>query len=72
MYCNLTKLQFKTIYSEPAEVADFYSKALRQARVYKRVSAYFSFGIFNYLKKGLPDFINNDGYMQLILSKNLK
>ena len=43
MYCNLTKLQFKTIYSEPAEVADFYSKALRQARVYKRVSAYFSF-----------------------------
>lgn len=71
MYCNLTKLQFKTIYSEPAEVADFYSKALRQARVYKRVSAYFSFGIFNYLKKGLPDFINNDGYMQLILSTEI-
>ena len=71
MYCNLTKLKFNTIYSEPAEIADFYSKALKQARVYKRVSAYFSFGIFNYLKKGLPEFINNDGYMQLILSTEI-
>ena len=68
---NLTKYKFKTIYSNNEEVTEFYSNALRFAKLYKRVSAYFSNGIFKYLKKGLHEFINNDGYIQLILSMDL-
>ena len=68
---NLTKYKFKTIYSNNEEVTEFYSNALRFAKLYKRVSAYFSNGIFKYLKKGLHEFINYDGYIQLILSMDL-
>lgn len=65
---DLTKYTFKTIYSNQKDVESFYSNALNNASLYKRVSAYFSLGIFSYLKKGLVDFLNNDGYMQLIIS----
>lgn len=65
---NLTKCSFESIYSSQKDVEIFYSSALTNASIYKRVSAYFSLGIFSYLKKGLSDFIQNDGYMQLILS----
>ena len=68
---DLTKYYFKSIYSNQKDIEDFYSKILANANVYKRVSAYFSFGIFGYLKKGLIDFLKNDGYMQLILSVNI-
>lgn len=65
---DLTKYTFKTIYSNQKDVESFYSNALNNASLYKRVSAYFSLGIISYLKKGLVDFLNNDGYMQLIIS----
>lgn len=65
---DLTKCNFKSIYSNQKDVAQFYSSALLNASVYKRVSAYFSLGIFEFLKKGLTDFLKNDGYMQLIIS----
>lgn len=65
---DLTKLNFKTIYSNQKDVEEFYTTALLNATLYKRVSAYFSVGIFSFLKKGLVDFLKNDGYMQLIIS----
>ena len=65
---DLTKCNFKSIYSNQNDVQQFYSSALTNASIYKRVSAYFSLGIFTYLKKGITDFLKNDGYMQLIIS----
>ncbi len=68
---DLSRINFKSLYSDPKDVTDFYSKALNNAKLYKRMSAYFSSGIFKYLKKGLPEFANNDGYMQLIISQDV-
>ena len=65
---DLSKCNFKSIYSNQKDVEKFYSTALINASIYKRVSAYFSLGIFTYLKKGIKEFLKNDGYMQLILS----
>ena len=72
MINDLTKLDFKSIYSNQKDVETFYSNALNYAKIYKRMSAYFSVGIFKYLKKGLAEFINNDGYMQLIISQEVE
>ena len=71
MSCDLTKYTYKTTYSTPKDVVEFYSQALREAKIYKRASAYFSLGSFKYLDKSLPAFILNKGYMQLILSTQL-
>ncbi len=68
---DLSKVNFKTIYFKQKDVEEFYTNALKNANIYKRISAYFSIGIFKYLKKGIPDFIKNDGYMQLILSEDI-
>lgn len=68
---NLSKYLFDTSYSDKTKVQQFYSNILKVAKVYKRVSAYFSTGIFNYLSKGIDEFINNEGYMQLILSPEI-
>ncbi|HHU80319.1 MAG TPA: DEAD/DEAH box helicase family protein [Acholeplasmataceae bacterium] len=71
MNCDLTKYDFKSIYSNQKDVEDFYSSALLNASIYKRVTAYFTLGIFSYLKKGIVDFLKNDGYMQLIISTDI-
>lgn len=68
---DLSKISFKTIYGNQKDVEDFYSKALNNAKLYKRITAYFSVGIFKYLKKGIAEFVNNDGYMELILSEDI-
>lgn len=68
---DLSKINFNTIYFNQKDVEDFYSKALLNANLYKRITAYFSVGIFKYLKKGISEFIKNDGYMQLILSEDI-
>ena len=68
---DLSKIDFKNIYYNQKDVEDFYSKALNNAKLYKRITAYFSVGIFKYLKKGIAEFINNDGYMELILSEDV-
>lgn len=68
---DLTKCNFKSIYSEQKDVENFYSSALINASIYKRVSAYFSIGIFSFLKKGIVEFLKNDGYMQLVISINI-
>ena len=68
---DLTKVNFKTIYFNQNDVEEFYSKALNNAKLYKRITAYFSIGIFKYLKKGMAEFVNNDGYMELLLSEDV-
>lgn len=69
---DLTKCNFRSIYSSQKDVEQFYCSALINASLYKRVSAYFSLGIFSYLKKGITDFLKNDGYMQLIISIDIE
>jgi len=69
---DLTKHSFETLYSTPQQISDFYKASLNDAKLYRRVSAYFSNDVFKFLKKGLPEFIKQDGYFQLILSKEIK
>ena len=69
---DLTKHRFETLYSDPKQISDFYKISLNDAKLYRRVSAYFSNDVFKFLKKGLPEFIKHDGYFQLVLSKEIK
>ena len=71
MKSDLTNFDFNTIYSNQKDVEKFYSNALKYAKTYKRMSAYFSVGIFKHLKKGISEFVNNDGYIQLIISMDV-
>ncbi len=71
MTSDLTKYNFSTLYSSPVEISNFYKYALCDAKLYKRITAYFSNNVFSHLKKGLPEFINHDGYFQLVLSKDI-
>ncbi|MEG1739259.1 MAG: SNF2-related protein [Bacilli bacterium] len=68
---DLSNHNFKTLYSSPQEITDFYKESLTDAKLYKRITAYISNDVFKHLKKGLPEFIKNDGYFQLILSKEI-
>lgn len=68
---DLRKYTYKTLYSSPQEIEEFYKNSLTDAVLYRRVTAYFSNDVFKFLKKGLPEFIKNDGYFQLILSKEI-
>ena len=68
---DLTKHNFETLYSTPQQIADFYKISLNDAKLYRRVSAYFSNDVFKFLKKGMTEFIKHDGYVQLILSKEI-
>lgn len=69
---DLTKYNFETLYSTSQQINDFYATSLNEAKLYRRVSAYFSNDVFKFLKKGLPEFIKHDGYFQLVLSKEIK
>lgn len=69
---DLTKYNFETLYSSSQQISDFYKTSLSDAKLYRRVSAYFSNDVFKFLKKGLPEFIKHDGYFQLVLSKEIK
>lgn len=69
---DLTKYNFETLYSSPQQISNFYKTSLSDAKLYRRVSAYFSNDVFKFLKKGMPEFIKHDGYFQLVLSKEIK
>lgn len=69
---DLTKHSFETLYIDPEQISDFYKTSLNDAKLYRRVSAYFSNDVFKLLKKGLPEFIRHDGYFQLVLSKEIQ
>lgn len=72
MIRDLTKHKFDTLYSDSKQITEFYKMSLNDAKLYRRVSAYFSNDVFKFLKKGLPEFIKHDGYFQLVLSKEIK
>lgn len=52
---DLTKYNFETLYSSPQQISDFYKTSLSDAKLYRRVSAYFSNDVFKFLKK---DYLN--------------
>ena len=68
---NLTNYNFLTLYKSSNEISEFYRDCLKEAKLYKRVTAYFNNDVFKHLMKGIPEFIKNDGYFQLVLSKEI-
>lgn len=71
MNCDLTRHNFHNVYSTPDEISRFYSEALNDAKLYRRLTAYISENVFEHLKQGIPEFIQHDGYFQLIISKDI-
>ena len=53
------------------DVRNFYNSILSCTRTYKRASAYFSQGFYEYISKGLSQLLSNDGSMQLLLSTEI-
>lgn len=52
-------------------INDFYVPCLKEARLYKRSTAYFSSSILIQISKGLSVFANNGGKIKLLVSPNL-
>ncbi len=69
----LSEVKFNPYYNtyENDVVNDFYNKALSQACMYKRVSAYFSSKSLSYYSKGISNLIVNNGKMQFVISKDI-
>ena len=69
----LSEIKFNPYYNtyENDIVNDFYNKALSQACVYKRVSAYFSAKSLSYYSKGISNLIVNNGIIQFVISKDI-
>lgn len=53
------------------DVKNFYNSILSCTKTYKRASAYFSQGFYEYISKGLTQLLSNDGSMQLLLSTEI-
>lgn len=53
------------------DVKNFYNTILSCTKTYKRASAYFSQGFYEYISKGLTKLLENDGKMQLLLSTEI-
>ncbi len=53
------------------DVRNFYNSILSCTKTYKRASAYFSKGFYEYISKGLSQLLSNDGCMQLLLSTEI-
>ncbi|MBO4516526.1 DEAD/DEAH box helicase family protein [bacterium] len=53
------------------DVRNFYNSILSCTKTYKRASAYFSQGFYEYISKGLTQLLLNDGSMQLLLSTEI-
>jgi hypothetical protein len=69
---KLSDLNILPVYNKTEEVKSFYNQTLSVAHNYKRVSAYFSGGIFRHISKGISNLLINDGKMQLITSINFE
>lgn len=69
---KLSDLTILPVYNKIEDVKSFYNQTLSVARNYKRVSAYFSGGIFRHISKGISNLLINDGRMQLITSINFE
>jgi hypothetical protein len=68
---RLSDLTILPVYNKIEDVKSFYNQTLSVARNYKRVSAYFSGGIFHHISKGISNLLINGGKMQLITSINI-
>lgn len=69
----LSSLKFKPYYNtyENDIINEFYNKALSEAVIYKRVSAYFSAKSLAFYSKGISNLVSNNGKMQFIISKDI-
>lgn len=69
----LSEIKFNPYYNtyENEIVSEFYNKALSQACIYKRVSAYFSAKALAYYSRGISNLIANNGKMKFVISKEI-
>ncbi len=69
---KLSDLKILPVYNKIDDVKLFYNQTLSVASNYKRVSAYFSGGIFRHISKGISNLLMNNGKMELITSINFE
>ncbi|WP_255264741.1 SNF2-related protein [Streptococcus sobrinus] len=65
------KNNIKPVYQSKRLVHDFYEPAFSEAKVYKRVSAYFSSEGLELYAKGIDKLFNNGGIAQFIISTDI-
>jgi len=65
---KFTELDIKPVYDSDDNIKEFYNEVLIRAKEYKRASAYFSNGFYNYIQMGLFPFVKSGGKMKLIIS----
>ena len=69
---SLKDVQFYSLYRKKDDVLhNFYIPALSEAKVYKRVSAYFSSDVLKLYSKGLSSFRDNTGKIKFIFSHHI-
>ena len=70
---RLRENDFKFYYNNDEDdiLNDFYIPALRASKLYRRAVGFFSSSSLMIISKGLEEFLNNNGKMQLIISPNL-
>ena len=69
----LKDVAFKPVYRSNVDhiLRDFYIPALSESVNYDRAVGYFSAGMLSYAAQGLSAFIENDGYMRLVVGGEL-
>lgn len=65
------KTEITPMYQSKSLAKIFYEPVLSEAKVYKRVSAYFSSAGLSLYSQGLDKFFDNDGYVQFIISTDI-
>jgi len=63
--------EIKPVYDTDDDVRRFYIEYLSCTKEYRRASAYFSRGFYDYISKGLEQLISSGGKMRLILSTDV-
>lgn len=69
-YSKKLKESLKSEYSDKL-INDFYNPILKEADIYKRVVGYFSTAGLDLYVEGLEKLIENDGYLELVVSRNI-
>ncbi len=69
---SLRDVEFYSLYRKKDDVLhNFYIPALSEAKIYKRVSAYFSSDVLKLYAKGLSSFVGKDGKIKFIFSHHI-
>lgn len=66
---GLLKPSYNSLYDNVTE--EFYNKVLKRTKYYKRVSGYFSSKALSMYSIGIESIIENDGYIQFIISSEV-